>query len=187
MKFRYSILIFSFVFFPHSPPAWSQMGKQIPFQLEQKEGEKLSPQALNQAVEQALMEQTNALRAKKKLAELNFNGFLQKAARDHSLDMVKRRYLSHFSPEGKNVLDRLGRYVKVQTDVGENLHTIASPRGLSDPQAIAAQMIKDWEGSPSHRKNLLGKQFYQVGAGCEGDGMQIYCTEVFSGANLPGD
>jgi uncharacterized protein YkwD len=56
---------------------------------------------------------------------------------------------------------------------------------LTDPQAIAATMIKEWEGSPSHRENLLSKKFTQLGVGCSSDGLQIYCTQVFSGANLP--
>lgn len=185
MKLLQTLFYISLIVFGTLPLAFSQEGRQIPFQLKQKEGEKLSPEALNQGVEQALMTQTNALREKKKLKILNFNQILQKAARDHSSDMMKRKYLSHFSPEGKSVLDRLQRYTKVQTDVGENLHTIGSPRGLTDPQAIATQMIKDWEGSPSHRKNLLGKQFTQMGVGCRGDGIQIYCTQVFSGPRLP--
>lgn len=180
------ILFFSFlfllsVFFP----AWGQMGKQIPFELQQKGQTLLPPKVLNEQVEQALLDQTNSFRKGKKRVPLTFNSILQKAAADHSTDMLKKNYLSHFSPKGKSVLDRVGRYTKIQTDLGENIHAIRSGQGLTDPQTIAATMIKDWEGSPSHRENLLSKKFTQLGVGCASDGMQIYCTQVFSGANLP--
>jgi uncharacterized protein YkwD len=163
----------------------AEMGKQVPFHLEQKGEGKLSPRELNAQVEQALLDQTNDYRKKKKRKPLSPNSLLKKAALDHSADMKKRNYLSHFSPEGKAVMDRLERYAKIQTDLGENLHTIRSSQGLTDPQAIAAQMMKDWEGSPTHRDNLLSKKFTQLGVGCVTDGFQIFCTQVFSGPDLP--
>jgi uncharacterized protein YkwD len=165
--------------------AWGEMGQQIPFQLQQKEGVRLDPKSLNAQVEQALLDQTNEFRRKKKRSPLTFNPILQQAGVDHSKDMLKKNYLSHFSPKGKSVVDRVGRYTAVQTDLGENIHTIRSAKGLTDPRAIAATMIVDWEGSPSHRENLLSKKFTQLGVGCASDGTQIDCTQVFSGPHLP--
>ena len=185
MNFRRCFL-FSFLVLLSLPlAAHGESGREIPFQLKQKQQAHISPKVLNEKVEQALLDQTNEFRAKKKLGSLAFNSILQKAATDHSSDMLKNNYLSHFSPKGKSVLDRVGHYTKVQTDLGENIHTIRSARGLTDPEAIAATMIKDWEGSPSHRENLLSKKFTQLGVGCASDGSQIFCTQVFSGANLP--
>jgi uncharacterized protein YkwD len=166
-------------------PAWGGEGKAIPFQLQQKQQAPLSPKDLNKQVEQAIQDLTNEFREKKKRAPLSYSSILQKAGVDHSADMLKKHYLSHFSPKGKSVVDRVGHYTAIRTDIGENIHTIQSPRGLTDPQTIAGTMLKDWEGSPSHRENLLSKKFTQSGVGCASDGSQIYCTQVFSGPNLP--
>lgn len=158
----------------------------IPFQLNQQGSpKKVSPDQLNLLVETAILAGTNAEREKKGLSPLSDQPLLKKAAVDHSKDMMRRHYLSHFSPEGKSVVDRVQKYVKpLQTSVGENLHTIQSGQGLYDAQAIANLMLSDWMHSKSHRKNILGKQFTQLGVGCTSDGREIYCTQVFSGPNL---
>lgn len=185
MIFHSRLFLSPFIFLSLISPAFGEMGKEIPFQLQQKQQAAMPPKILNEKVEQALLDQTNEFREKKKRGPLSFNSILQNAAADHSMDMLKKNYLSHFSPKGKSVVDRVSHYTKVQTDLGENIHTIRSSQGLTDPQAIAATMIKDWEGSPSHRENLLNKKFTQLGVGCASDGSQIFCTQVFSGPNLP--
>jgi len=166
--------------------AFGGEGKMIPFQLNQQGSpKKVAPDQLNSLVETAILAGTNQERQKKGLSPLSDQALLKKAAVDHSRDMMRRSYLSHFSPEGKSVVDRVQKYVKpLQTSVGENLHTIQSGKGLYDAQAIADLMLSDWMHSKSHRKNILGKQFTQLGVGCASDGREIYCTQVFSGPNL---
>jgi uncharacterized protein YkwD len=161
-------------------------GQSIPFRLNQGQTtQKLSPAELSNKVEALIFEQTNEERQKKKLPALGHNEILVKVARDHSKDMLKRNYLSHFSPEGKSVVDRTSRYVKqIRTSLGENIHTIMSSEGLRDPKAIADQMMDDWMHSASHRKNILSKDYANLGVGCTSDGIRIYCTQVFSGPNL---
>ncbi|MDX1387230.1 MAG: CAP domain-containing protein [bacterium] len=158
----------------------------IPFQLKQSgEPRQVPPQTLNREVEIAITEGTNRLRTKKELGSLSPNALLKEIALEHSQDMKKRKYLSHFSPEGKSVMDRtLKRVAKVETHLGENIHTIRSGRGLYDAQAISQLMLSDWMKSKSHRKNLLSKNFTQIGVGCASDGFEIFCTQVFSGPNL---
>lgn len=183
--FIFFIILSGMVLF--SPVGHSgETGEMIPFQLQQTPSEKkVPPKVLNPQVEDLLVKETNEVRKKKKRVLLTVNPLLRKAATDHSRDMMNRHYLSHFSPEGKSVLDRVGRYVhEIHTSVGENLHTIQSGHGLSDPQAIAHLMMSDWMHSPSHRDNIISKQFTQVGVGCVSNGFQIYCTQVFSGPNL---
>lgn len=167
--------------------AWTKnQAKMIPFQLQQEGNpHKVSPEVLNQRVEKAILRDTNRQRQKKGLGPLATQELLQKAATDHSQDMKRRKYLSHFSPEGKSVVDRVKKYVSpLQTSVGENLHTIRSGEGLYDAQAIADLMMSDWMKSKSHRKNILGKQFNYLGVGCVSDGREIFCTQVFSGDKL---
>lgn len=184
MRFFPLVFLSVLLFFPDLGLA--KEGAAIPFHLNQNtQGPKLSPAQLSQQVESQLFELTNELRQKKKMPVLKANDTLVKIARDHSQDMLKRNYLAHFSPEGKSVVDRTKKYVKeLHTSLGENLHMIQSSEGLQDPQAIAAQMMEDWTRSASHRKNLLGKEYGQLGIGCQSDGQLIYCTQVFSGENL---
>ena len=171
-----------FCLFPLQGSAGKE-GKNIPFHLQQKEGgPKLSPAQFSAKVESLIMAQTNAAREGKKLANLADDEVLFKAARDHSQDMLRRNYLSHFSPEKKSVVDRVKKYQpKLQRSLGENLHTISSAQGLVDPSAVADQMMDDWMHSPPHRKNILSKDYAYLGVGCASDGQRIFCTQVFGG------
>ena len=161
----------------------AQAAKSIPFHLQQKEGDgKLKPGELSRSVEGLLFEASNQARLRKKLPPLESEDILVKAARDHSQDMLRRNYLSHFSPEKKSVVDRVKKYQpKLERSVGENLHTISSSQGLVDARAISAQMMEDWMDSSSHRKNILAKDYRFLGVGCASDGQTIFCTQVFAG------
>ncbi len=158
----------------------------IPFKLKQDPLVfKTDSGDLNQAVEIMLFDKTNYVRKKQKLKTVELNDLLNKIARLYSQDMLKRHYFSHYSPEGKTVLDRI-RQFKPHYDesCSENLHFISSADGLRDSFAIVDQMMDDWLNSPPHRKNLLSKEYTLLGIGCATDGKRIYCTQVFSGSNL---
>lgn len=178
-------LALNFVFgFPAATLA--KEGDMIPFQLKQSGSPRqVAPKTLNHEVEGAIVRETNEVRGKRKLVKLKPNATLKDIALEHSRDMQKRKYLSHYSPEGKSVMDRTQKRLgRVQTHLGENIHTIRSSQGLYDAQAISQLMMSDWMKSKSHRKNLLSKQFTQIGVGCSSDGHEIFCTQVFSGPNL---
>jgi len=156
--------------------------KSLEFHLQQQEsGKNYSPQAFSQKVEDLLFSETNQERASKKLQALSEEDILVKTARDHSKDMLKRNYFSHFSPEKKSVVDRYSKYDKPHRSLGENLHTITSGEGLKDPTAVASQMMDDWMHSSSHRKNILAKEYSSLGVGCASDDSRIFCTQVFAG------
>jgi len=153
---------------------------QIPFQLEQHSGNMSGGELANQ-VEEDLFHLINEQRAKKKLGSLSEEKDLDAIALSHSKDMLKRNYMSHFSPEGKSVVDRYSKYdPKIQRSLGENIHTIESSSGLHDPRAIAEVMVKDWMNSSGHRKNILAKKYEFEGLGCASDGTRIFCTQVFA-------
>lgn len=164
-------------------PLSAKSPKPIPFHLQQKSaGKAISPEDFSKSVESLLLEKSNQAREAKKLSDLSNEEILEKAARDHSRDMLQRNYLSHFSPEKKSVVDRVKKYQpKLQRSLGENLHTISSAQGLVDPEAVAEQMMDDWLHSPSHRKNILSQQYSFLGVGCAADGSRIFCTQVFAG------
>lgn len=165
---------------------FAKAGKQLPFQLKQQGApQKKAPQTLNIEVEEIIFQKTNQVRAKKSKKSLRKNPTLANLAKTHSQDMLTRNYLSHVNPEGKTVLNRIDpKTGRPKTHVGENIHYIESGGGLWDGEAISEWMISDWLRSRSHRKNLLSKQFTQIGLGCASNGKKIYCTQVFAGEGL---
>ncbi len=185
MSYRFIILVLVFQVFilkslcAQTPPV-------IPFRLQQEEGsEKLSKNDLRDFVEARLFEKTNEWRITKKLNSLEASSVLLEAGRDYSADMLQRNYFSHYSPEGKMVLNRIQKLKPgFDADCGENLHQIYSPTGLKDPRAIADQMLEDWAHSPSHRKNLSAKNFSFMAIGCANSHNRIYCTQIFSAPGL---
>ncbi len=182
-------LIFFTIFFTlflFSHKAETQEGTPLPFYLKQENSAPpLSQKEFLDEVEKTLFEATNKIREEKKLQALENHTILFQAARSHSQDMLKRKYFSHFSPEGKSVLERI-RKIKPDYDesCGENLHNILSTKKFTDPQAVSQQMIKDWMNSPSHRKNILSKDYHFLSIACSSDGREIYCTQVFSGPRI---
>lgn len=91
-------------------------------------------------------------------------------ARGHSKDMYLRKYFSHFSPEGKNLGDRLKTADIGYSLAGENL-------AFAPDVEMAHQGLMN---SPDHKKNLLDPQFRHVGIGIISTrkyGMMV--TEVF--------
>ncbi|HCU25923.1 MAG TPA: hypothetical protein DF383_12975 [Deltaproteobacteria bacterium] len=165
---------------------WGKAGAKIPFHLKQNpEASPMNPTLLSETVETLLFEASNQERAKNKgvpFQAFQSEAILVRAARDHSRDMLRRNYLSHFSPEKKSVVDRVKKYQpQLRRSLGENLHTITSAQGLTDPPAIVTQMMEDWMHSPSHRKNILSKDYKFLGVGCASTKQTIFCTQVFGG------
>jgi uncharacterized protein YkwD len=105
----------------------------------------------------------NKHRAKRGLRKLRLNGRLSAAARSHTQDMVSRRYFSHVSRGGTDVVDRLSRvgYMRGARawSVGENLAWGAGER--STPRRI----VRAWMNSAGHRANILNGRFREVGVG----------------------
>ncbi len=184
--FLYSNILFILPFFYSLSSPLALEGKPIPFKLKQDSLVfKNPPEDLNQAVEILIFDKTNFIRKGKKINSLESNNLLIKIARLYSQDMLKRNYFSHYSPEGKTVVDRIKQFKPHYNEsCSENLHFISSAEELRDPFAIVDQMIEDWLNSPPHRKNLLSKEYTLLGVGCATNGKRIYCAQVFSGPNL---
>ena len=85
---------------------------------------------------------------------------LQRAAERHARDMVRRRYFSHTTPEGRTFDERLVAYTHGFTwKVGETLAW--GGRSKATPEAI----VRAWLDSPSHRRVLLDADYRDVGIG----------------------
>ncbi len=112
----------------------------------------------------AEMEMFNMLNAeRKKLAikELVFDEKLANVGRNHATDMWKRKYFSHFSPENKNVGDRLKVADISYEFAGENL-------ALAPTTKTAFTGLMNSKG---HRENMLEPRFKKVGIGTIDNGI----------------
>jgi uncharacterized protein YkwD len=88
----------------------------------------------------------NAYRREKGLRPLKLQPNLTEAARAHSRDLAKWDRISHFGSDGSNPWDRVKR-------AGYNAKLAAENVGTG--QATVQEVIKGWQGSPGHNKNLL--------------------------------
>jgi uncharacterized protein YkwD len=115
------------------------------------------PDALQ--LELLLYEQVNGIRAQRHLLDLTRLPELDAVAREHSIDMAKRGYIAHESPEGMNVVGRLERRsVEGFSLAAENIGTTNRP-------TPASEIVAAWLRSPIHRTNLLAPSFNATGIG----------------------
>jgi uncharacterized protein YkwD len=126
------------------------------------------------SLEADLLAQVNRIRSDHHLVALVRRSDLDRVALAHSIDMARRGYFSHQSPEGANPVDRL-RHHRV-TDMrlaAENLGKTTQ----SDP---STQIVRSWLQSPDHRSNLLAPalNFTGIGIAPGADGSLIY-TQVY--------
>lgn len=96
---------------------------------------------------------------------------LRDIARAHSVDMLKRGYFSHYSPEGLSVADRTLNAGIDFLVIGENLAYAPSVE-------LAHQGLINSEG---HRANILSKDYGKIGIGTVDGGVYgKMFTQVFS-------
>ena len=126
------------------------------------------------SLEADLLAQVNRVRSDHHLVPLVRRSDLDRAALAHSIDMARRGYFSHQSPEGENAVDRLRQHgVTDMRLAAENLGKTTQ----SDP---SAQIVRSWLQSPDHRGNLLAPalNFTGIGIARGADGSLIY-TQVY--------
>jgi uncharacterized protein YkwD len=100
----------------------------------------------------SLLQEMNKARTAHQLAPLRADAALQRAARSHSADMVRRSYFAH----GDFSL-RMRRFHIAGSFSGENLAWGVGAR------AAARTIVAEWLASPGHRANLLRPGFRRVG------------------------
>lgn len=120
--------------------------------------------------EKAIIEWTNQVRAKEKLPAVQAHALLLDAARAHSMNMAKKKELTH-ELDGKDVQKRVLDRGYDYAEVGENL------AGGDGP---VPEFYKLWLNSPVHRAHLLNGAYRELGVGVVRDDKgQLYCTVVF--------
>jgi uncharacterized protein YkwD len=88
----------------------------------------------------------NSYRKSKGLKPLKLNAALTEAAKLHSRDLAKWDRISHYGSDGSNPWDRVKR-------VGYNAKLAAENVGTG--QTSIDEVMKGWQASPGHNKNLL--------------------------------
>lgn len=104
----------------------------------------------------AIIELGNEARASKSLPALVVDERLTKAAQEKAIDMVKKGYFSHTSPNGENALDRIRRTDYPVRYAAENLAVHFT---------TAEEIRSGWMKSPSHRSVLLDERYEDTGVG----------------------
>jgi uncharacterized protein YkwD len=122
----------------------------------------------------AIVAAVNAVRAAHRLPRLQVDVHLARAARAHSLDMLRRGYFAH-----GNLLARMMSFHVRGTLFEENL---VYSRGILSAQSA----LSDWLASPPHRETLLDPKLRRVGVGAPvgpfcGYAMATVVTADFAG------
>ncbi len=107
--------------------------------------------------EDAAVRLTNAQRAQHGCPALRVDPLLRMAAREHSVDMHRRHYFDHDSPDGQTPWDRI-KAIGYSVPGAENI-----ARGYATAQAV----VQGWMNSPGHRANILNCSLKAVGIGVE--------------------
>lgn len=137
-------------------------------------GSTVSAQTLSNAqvlpkLEKKMLELINDERQARRLPALSADPQMTRVARAHSLDMIKRKYFSHVTPDGRDPFERMIMAgVRYQT-AGENLAS-----GLTIE--IAHVMLMNSKG---HRANILNRDFGRVGIGVVGDAYGLTISQEF--------
>jgi uncharacterized protein YkwD len=111
-------------------------------------------------LERGVLAEVNALRARHRLPALRLSVWLGAAADAHSLAMARKGFFAHESPDGSAFWKRVRTFYGDRGfgywSVGENLL-------WSSPDVDAAAALKMWLDSPPHRKNLLRREWREIG------------------------
>lgn len=119
--------------------------------------------------EKEMFNLVNKERKAQGLGEVVVNEALRDVGRAYCLDMFKRGYFSHYTPEGKSPFDRIDAAGIDYLAAGENL-------AYAPSVAIAHQGLMN---SPGHRANILRKEFGKLGVGVIDGGLngKMFCQE----------
>ena len=100
---------------------------------------------------------------------LKWNDQLYKAAQLHAEDMSENSYFSHNSADGRTLRDRINEQNYSWSTFGENI-----AYGFGSAEGV----LNAWLGSEGHCKNIMKKDFTEIGIGYTENGH--YWVQVFA-------
>lgn len=115
------------------------------------------------AVEQVVIDMTNAFRRENKLGQVTASPALSKTARAYAAYLAKNNAFSH-TADNRDVGARASSSGYQWCSIGENLAMNLDSRGF-ETQALAQQTLEGWINSPGHKENLLGPHYTEIGVG----------------------
>ncbi len=108
----------------------------------------------------------NRYRKQKGLRPLSMDNKLQRAAQWMSDDMAAKNYLGHHDSKGRDPFKRLAAFgYNDNTDKAEN---------VAAGQKTADEVLKSWQNSKNHNRNMLDPQFTVIGIGFSYDKKSKY-------------
>ena len=116
------------------------------------------------ALSEATLCLINSERTSRGLRALRSSEHLRKAATGHSQSMVRNSFFDHISPAGSTLLSRVRRGTRYLRGarayaLGENI------AWGSGEYATPRETVKNWMGSPGHKRNILNRRFRHIGVG----------------------
>lgn len=127
------------------------------------------PSGDDAAIQQQVLDATNAERVANGCGPLTMDPLLNRAADGHSEDMSARDYFSHTDPEERGPGFRIEAVGYAHRGWAENIAA-----GYGSAEAV----VTGWMNSSGHRANILNCAFDQIGIGYAEDGR--YWTQVFA-------
>ena len=116
-----------------------------------------------QEAAEAVLCVVNAERAAHGLRPVRRSRMLARAARAHSVDMVRRKYFSHISPSGEGLWKRIARTGYLHHANGAEMAE-ALAFG-ADALATPRELVQELMASPPHRQIILTGRYHDVGVG----------------------
>jgi uncharacterized protein YkwD len=123
--------------------------------------------------QQQVIQLVNAQRVKAGCRALRVDLRLVRAAQAHSIDMARRRYFSHTTPDGRTFVQRIRAQGYTGSPLGEN---------IAAGYPTASAVMTAWMKSPGHRANILNCRYTYIGVGSAiGGPYGYYWTQDFGG------
>jgi uncharacterized protein YkwD len=114
-------------------------------------------------VEKILVTLTNRFRRENNRGHLIWNPKLARAAREFAQYVARTGKFSH-TADGRSPWDRTAAQGYEDCIIAENIAWELNPAGFTT-RGLAEALMKGWEESPEHRKNLLDPDFIELGVG----------------------
>ena len=110
---------------------------------------------------------------------------LNRSARAHSLDMARTPCFQHDSCDGTDLWDRIRRYYRRGTSMGENI-AMGFPSALAAVNGLVLDNgAADHSSGDGHRKNIMAAKFTELGNGAVVDGKRGPCDTQDFGNGPP--
>ena len=137
----------------------------------------------SEEIERLILELVNENRRKagdSALKDLSWDETLHSTARNHSDDMLSRRFFDHVNPDGLAATDRIAlAHRQLVGLTGENIWS-QSGYNRAEARKTAELIVREWMESPGHRENILRPEYTHLGVGVSIKAGEIRATQNFA-------